>query len=262
MTVRLRAAEEIDYRVLGAVRFIDAGTGQPVRRLLQVEAPGVRWMRNCRNLHVVADAPGLTFLTEQFVYPDPPPDIVPPVTVAATVRDPAGRYLARSFSFDLPRDADPANAEDGASLFQPVNVLLYPSPSADAVPGWAALRASVAHEADGAPIEGALIRIVKPGATPADDKVLARGLSDWRGEAFVPIPDIPLMTWGDEESAVLANSVNLRIEAYADPQAPRPVDPDALEEHRAALPFDEVASVPVHAGASVTAALRIRPRTP
>jgi hypothetical protein len=261
MNVRFRLVEALDYRVLGAVRFIDAGTGQQVDRPLEVEAPGVRWIRNRRNLYIVADAPGLSELTAAFEYPDPAPDI-DPVTVAATVRDPAARYLARSFSFDLPRDADPANADDAASLFQPVAVLLYPSPTASAVAGWAALRAKVADEASGAPVEGALIRVVKPGADPADDKVLARGLSDERGEAFVPIPGIPLMTWSDEESAVLANSVNLRIEAYADPEAPRPVDPDALEDDRAALPFDELASVPVKAGANVTASLRIRPRTP
>jgi len=249
--------ETLDYRVLGAVRFVDAGTGQHVDRLLEVAAPGVRWIRNCRNLHVVADAPGLTFLTEEFIYPDPPPDIDPPITVAATVRDPAGRYLARSFSFELPRDPDPANA-DAASLFQPLDVPLYPSPSASAVAGWAALRASVIG-ADDTPVEGALIRVVRFGADPIDDKVLARGMSDERGEAFVPIPGIPLMTWSDEETAVLANSVNLRIEVYADPGASRPADPDRLERERATLPSGELASVPVKAGATFTATVRIEP---
>jgi hypothetical protein len=254
MKLRFRAIEDVDRRVLGAVRFLDAGTGRRIERPLEVEAPGVRWIRNRANLYVVADAPGLTFLTRQFEYPEPPPEIDPPVTVNATARDASGQYLARAFSFDLPRE--------GEALFEPVDVALYASPSGALVAGWASLRASVADDASGAPVEGALLRVVKPGATPAEDQVLARGLSDARGEAFVPIPGIPFMTWSDDETAVLTSAVNVRIEAYADPDAARPVDPDTLEQDRASLPFDERAGVPVKAGASVTAALRIRPRTP
>lgn len=256
MNARFRVVETLDHRVLGAVRFVDGATGQQVERPLQVDAPGVRWIRNRRNLHVVADAPGLGALTEAFEYPDPAD--VEPVTVAATVRDPAGGYVARSFSFELPRDPDPASADNATSLFLPLDVPLYPSPSASAVAGWAALRASVIDAAD-APVEGALIRVVRPGTDPAGDKILARGMSDERGEAFVPIPGIPLMTWSDEETAVLANSVNLRIEAYADPAASRPVDPDRLERDRATLPSGELASVPVKAGATFTATVRIEP---
>ena len=204
----------------------------------------MRWIRNRSNLYIVAAAPE------------------PLGPVAATVNDASGRYLARSFSFRLPRDPAPANAAKPESLFQPIDVAMYPSPAAPQIAGWAVLRASVSDDQSSAPIEGALLRVVRPAQDPKDDQVLARGLSDARGEAFVPIPGIPFMTWSTDEKAVLADSVDLRIEAYADPAAAPPVDPDTLEKDRATLSFDRLASVPVKAGASFTASLRLRSPAP
>jgi hypothetical protein len=264
VTLRWREIETLEYRVLGAVRFVDATTRAQIRAPLEVRAAGVRWIRNRSNLYVVAHAPGLGALAERFVHPDPSADplALPDVAVAAVASDPSGRYLPCSFQFALPRDPDPANAEDGESLFQPVEVELYPASIAEPSPGWAVLRASVVDDATGRGVGGALVRVVRPGAEPDDDEVLARGLSDERGEAFVPVPGIPVMTFSDDENAVLTNEVSVRLEAFANPLASRPVNPAAIEDGRATLPFDELNDVPLKAGETITRTLRIRPRAP
>jgi hypothetical protein len=258
MRLRLRHAEDLDLRVLAAVSFVDAGTRERIGRALAVSAAGVRWLRNRSNLYVCASAPGLQALTAAFDYPDPAP-APGSVPVAARVDDPSGRYLPRAFDLELPRD--PALAPtDPESLFAPVEVQLYPSPLASVPGSWASVRASVLDDATGDPVEGALVRVVRPGATPELDVVLARGLSDARGEAFVPVPGIPVMTWGDDETAVLTDEVLVRIEAFADPEASRPANPDDIEAARAALPFDENAGVALIAGRCTTQTLRLEPR--
>lgn len=231
--------EILDDRVLGAVRFVDGVTRQGVTRALRVTAPGVRWLRNRRGLWVVARAPGLGAHTTAFRKPPARPALGS-VTVTLTVRDPAGSYLARRAVLRLPRDPTP---DAGASLFEPFEVPLYPAPAAAVFPSWALVRASVAAASGGAPIAGALLRVVLASATePA-----GRGLSDGRGEALVAVPGIPVTTWSNDdgggrgrrrpdESPVMVSEVPASVEAVADPAADAPPDPDDLETRRASLP--------------------------
>ena len=223
--------EAVESRVLGAVRYLDATTGQPVGRLLEVRGQGVRLVRNLRGLYVLAAAPGLEEHPPSFQQPPLNP-AVEGLTVTLSVADPAGRFLPRTHTLKLPR---------GPQLFEPVDVRLYPAPAASLSPGWAVARVTVT-DAGGKPLPGALIRVLRA----ADSQLLASGLTEWRGaavgEALVPVAGIPITIWGGDapDEPVVVQKVPAVAQAYADPffdpAAGRAPDPDRLEAARAGLP--------------------------
>jgi len=101
--------ELVDRRVLGAVRYVDATTGVPIRRPLDVDGAGVRALRNLRGLYVLCEAPELARYADSF--PSPPLNPAPEsLLVTMTVSDPGGRFLPRRHTLLLPRDPNPANA--------------------------------------------------------------------------------------------------------------------------------------------------------
>ena len=211
----------LDRRVLAALRFRDAVTGATVAGPLDVRAPGARWIRNRRGWWVLAQAPGLEAHTAAFRAPPAAP-AVGSVPLAVRVADPAGRYLPRVAALALPRDPDPAKAAKPESLFQPVEIDLFPSPAASVSPNWAVLRVS-ASGADG-PLAGALLRVVRK-ASPST--VLGRGMTDARGEALVAVAGIPVTTWEEGQGSVLATEVEARVDLFWQAGA-GPPDPDAL----------------------------------
>lgn len=215
------SAEMLDRRVLAALRFRDAVTGATVAGPLDVRAPGARWIRNRRGWWVLAGAPGLEAHTTAFPAPPAAPALGS-VPLAVRVADPAGRYLPRVAALALPRDPDPAKAARPESLFQPVEVDLFPSPAAPVSPNWAVLRVS-ASGADG-PLAGALLRVVRK-ASPTT--VLGRGMTDARGEALVAVAGIPVTTWEEGQGSVLATEVEARVDLFWQAGA-GPPDPDAL----------------------------------
>jgi hypothetical protein len=203
------SAEDLDRRLLGAVRFVDAVTGAEILAPLRVAAPGVRWMRNLRGWFVAAQAPGLEAHTADHHAPPAEP-AAGSVPVTLRVDDPAGRYLPRTAVLTLPRDADPAHQDAPGSLFIPEDVELFPSPVMPAAPGWAVIRVSAADE-EGGPAAGALLRMVRRG----NGALLGRGMTDARGEALVAVPGIPVTTWDDEgQGGVLATEVEARLEVH------------------------------------------------
>ena len=222
--------EHVDRRVLGAVRFVDGATGVTVQDALVVTAPAVRWIRNRLGWYVIADAPGLAAHTDAFLAPPPAPPLET-VVVTMTVRDPSGRYLARRHTLRLPRDPDPAHADASGSLFRPIDVALFSTPATRPPVGWAVVRASVTVAGTGAPIAGALVRVVRT----SDARHLASGLTDDRGEAIVPVPGIPITTSDDGPGPVVATEIEVTLEAIVDPAASDVPDPDDLEARRAAL---------------------------
>jgi hypothetical protein len=232
--------ERIDRRVLGALRFLDAATRAQVGGPLRVEAEGVGLVRNASGLYVVVRAPGFEEYTAAF---DAPPAGVASRDVVFTVRDPARRYLARRVTVRFPRAPQPANAGDVAPLFRPVDVPLYHAPAAAVAPGWAVLRVRVRDQADN-PLAGALLLVV-PDPNPAGG-VLARGLSDSRGEALVAVPGIPVTNWGADDEEVTTPTVKVKVRAVFDPPAgpnqtaPPPPDPDDIEARAGALKSGEV----------------------
>jgi hypothetical protein len=227
--------DRVHTRALAALRFVDATTGAPIAAPLDVSAPGARFVRNRRGLHVVVHCDGLagydTAFPDALLPPDAPP--LGQVLLVVTVRDRERRYLARTATVALPRDADPAHASDAGSVFQAVDIPLFPSPLAPSEPGWARVRASVRRTGTTTGVPRAFLRL-RSASDPTD--VLAHGLADERGEAFVPVAGIPVVNWSsDPEHPVLATSVDAVLEAYFDPaadEAPNPVDIDA---HRGTL---------------------------
>jgi len=264
MTLLLRELERVDSRVLGALRCIDAGTRAQVPGPLQVQIAGARVLRNRSGLYVIAQADALAAHAAAF---DAPP-VVPAlgsVALQATVSDPAGRYLPRRAALALPRDPAPANAALAGSLLRAIELPLYSSATAPTGLNWSVLRLSVRDSASGDALGGTLV-IARAGS-----QVLARGLSDWRGEALLAVAGVPVTTWSDDPHAVVVTELAARLEWVFDPAsgtrtpqsevraghtpARQPlVDPDQLEANRATLPH-ATRTVALAAGRSQTLSL-------
>jgi hypothetical protein len=246
VTRALRERERVEQRVLGALRCVDATTLTPIEQPITVEGDGVRLLPNQRGLHVIREWTPLAAHAAAFEAPPPEPP-VGGLSLALTLRDPSGGYLPRRVRIALPRDPSPERAAEPDSLFRPVDVLMFPSPSAPVGANWVELRVTVAEAASGDALGGALLRVVSEG------QVLARGLTDWRGEALVPVAGVPVTTWSTEPEAVVVTEIVATLEAVFDPasgrrtraaavragQAPAVppiVDADALDAARAELP--------------------------
>lgn len=247
----LHEVERIESRVLGAVRVVDASTGAPLDRSIEmlVVEGGARVLRNRSGLYVIHDWVALAAHAAAF---SQPPDAPPLGSQLLELRlaDHAGEYLPRSVSIALPRDPDPAQAGEANSLFQPIEVALYPSPVAAVGGNWSVLRASVVDDS-GAALGGALLRVRR------GDAVLARGLSDWRGEALLPVVGVPVTTFSDDEDAVVVDEIDVVLDAFFDvtaglrtpaadvatgrePAQLPTVDPEALDAAADGLPGTSV----------------------
>ena len=258
--------ERVDRRVLGALRCVDATTLMPIDEPLAVSAPGARLLRNRSGLYVIQSWTRLATHEDVFEAPPAAP-AVGSESLVVDVRDLSGRYLSRRVAIALPRDPTPANLELAGSLFRPVDVPMYPAPSAPTGANWVELRATVRETATGDGLGGALLRVVSAGT------VLARGLTDWRGEAFVPVAGVPITTWSTEPGAVVVTEISASLECYFDAamgtrtptaavragiapaSAPLP-DPQAIETGRAALPQSIVPAV-LAAGRAFNVAISI-----
>ncbi len=234
--------ERLERRVLGAVRFLDATTGLTVFSPLIVEASGVRTTRNRRGLYVIESAPGLEHHAHSFEKPPAAPALGS-VAVELKVSDPARTYLARRAVVKLPLDADPKKKDALLSLFNPQEVELFPSTTAQLAPGWAVIRATVREEGTQKRLPWSLIRVKRK----SDGRPLARTQADARGEALVAVPGIPVTTWEEGAGPVLASEVEVIVEVLFDP-ALRLVedvtvdpnrtftpDPDEMERRAAAM---------------------------
>lgn len=236
--------ETLTHQVTAALRCVDGNSGRTIPSA-QISASGLRFVRNRRGDHVLIDQPDLAHLT-------------------VLADDQTGAYLPRRYTLPLPRDPDPANAAAANSLFQAAQIVMYPTATAAAVSGWALVRVTVVNAADDRPLPGALLRLLQTDG----DRLLARGLSDWRGravgEALIAAPNVPAITFGPanngDDGAVLVNEIAARLEAYFDPQATisdsQPPDPDDLEQRRAQLP-NATAAVLISAGRSVAVRIGI-----
>lgn len=248
MTLAIRELERTDTRVLGAIRCLDASTGTPVEPTLEVRIPGATVRRNRSGLYVIVQADALA--SHAVAFSDPPLlPAVGSVDLVATMRDPVQRYLPRNAAVALPRDPRPGRAD---SVFRPIDVPMYPSASAPVGVNWSVLRATVHRDGGSRDLLcGALLLVI------SGDDVLARGLSDWRGEALVPVPGVPITTWSNQPGAVVVNEIQALVQAVFDPlqgtrttranvdaghapAAPAVVDPDDLEARRLSLPRAQV----------------------
>ncbi|MGI0489504.1 hypothetical protein ACN4EK_29160 [Pantanalinema rosaneae CENA516] len=204
-----------DRRILGAIRCTDAVTRLSIGHDLKLSASGVRLVRNRRGYYVITTAPGFDTYRHSFLPPTPPPA---PTSIQFTVTDPLGCYLPRQVAIQLPRDPDPANAEMADSLFQPIDLRLYPSPIAPIEPGWAVIRATVTNSSNQR-LPWALIRVTLP-----EEPTPYLSQADWRGEALVAVPGIPVTNWvsdasaePDADSPVSTIELDASLEVLVDP---------------------------------------------
>jgi hypothetical protein len=261
VTRALVELERLEHRVLGAVRFVDSATDREVPGPLELAAVEgrARFVRSRSGVQVLWSWSELDAHAAAFPSPPAAP-AVGSLPFRFDVRDPSGVYLPRRVTLDLPRDPDPARRDDPDSLFQPAVVSLYRSPAAPTGTNWAVVRTTVLDEDTGDHLGGTLLRVTRNG------QILARGLTDGRGEGVLPVVGIPMLTFdaeadpGDEEDdgAVVVDTVAVTVEAIvargagtrmagedvrAGRRAPVPVvDPDAVEADggapRASVPLD------------------------
>ena len=243
--------ERVEARVLGALGIVDATTGVRIVDGLSVQpAAGARLQRNRSGLYVIVHVPGLAAHESSFASPPTPPApgavALGSVALAVRIDDTLGRYLPRLATVALPRDPTPADDPPAGSLFVPVALALYPAASARTGANWATLRVTATETHTGDALGGTLLT-VSVGAS-----VVARGLTDWRGEALVAVPGVPVTTWSDDPGEVVAHEVAASVELLFDPAAGtrvpaaqviagKPpatlpcVDPDAIAAKRASL---------------------------
>ena len=239
MTMLFHPREPVEQSAIAALRCIDGATRVPIDGPLDVEVARSTVRRNRSGLYVIASAAALPGFDAAF--PQQPAD--PPIgslSLRAVLRDPTGRYLPRSASIALPRDPSPANAAQASSLFRPLDLAMYAGSAAPTEVNWSVLRVSVSDSASGDALGGVLLRVLQ-GAV-----VLARGMTDWRGEALVAVPGVPVTTWSDDPNAVVVDAINAQLDVTADttalqrvaiadvragrpPASPPVSDPDALE---------------------------------
>lgn len=263
----LRELERHESRVLAAVRFVDAITRAPVTAALRVDAPGALIRPNRSGLYVIHRWNALE--THAAAFQAPPAQ--PPIgarTLRLSVQDPAGFYLPLAASLRLPRAPNP---DLGDSLFAPFSVPLYRSASATIGANWATVRATVTETRSGDALGAALVRIL------SGQQVLARGLSDWRGEVLIPVAGVPVTTFSEDEDAVIVTEIAVSVEAVFDPAVGSRVpvaavhsgiapltlpiaDPVALESRLAALPRSAPVPLRIAARRAEQLALTVRVR--
>ncbi len=246
MSKALRELERIEWRAHGALRFVDATTGTTIQRPLLIDAPGAKFTRNRSALYVLSHWDDLSAHENEFLA-QPFAPLPSSRTLKLNVADPEGTYLPIVYNFKLPRVALPAFAGEKDSLFQAQTVPLYPSTTAPVGANWAVLRVSLSTSQGGDSLGGALLRVSNNG------KIMARGLTDWRGEALLPVMGVPVTTFSEDVGAVVISEINVSLRAAFDPssgsrtpltsvhsnQPPSSlpaVDPDALEANFEALP--------------------------
>lgn len=210
MTRALRELERVEWRVLGALRAVDAATGVPVTRALRVAARGATIARNRSGLYVIRRWAPLAAHEAAFLAP---PGAPAPGSLALEidVSDPSGAYLPVAVTVRLPRVNDPAGVSSPESLYRPHDIALFPAPAAPLGENWAVLWASVTAAGSGDALGGALVRVVSNG------EVIARGLTDWRGEALVAVVGVPVTTFSDAPGAVVVTEINVTVQAAFDP---------------------------------------------
>ena len=218
MSAVFREVERQELRVLGAIEFVDATTGARVDAPLLLAPAGAaaagavpRLTRNHAGLYVLREWSGLADHALAFLAPPPLP-AVGALRLDFTVADPAGDYLPRAFRMALPRDPDPARRGSADSLFVPHRVELMRAARAPLGANWSRLDVRVAETASGDALGGALVEV-----RDTHGALLARGVTDWRGEAVLPVAGVPVTTWSEDADAVVVTEIDVRVQAFFGP---------------------------------------------
>src|SRR4051812_36396509 len=162
-------------RVLGAIECVDGSTGARIAHPLQLQAMGTRFVRNVSGLYALVSWTSLATHADTFATPPATPAVGSQM-LDVRITDPSGLYMPRDARMLLPRDADPANAALPDSLFRPQRVALMRGATAPLGHNWSTLFVNVTA-GNGDALGGTLIEVFNAAA-----ELLARGVSDWRGE--------------------------------------------------------------------------------
>jgi hypothetical protein len=217
--------EFVDRRALAALMFVDAA-GRSVTTPVMINSPGVRILKKRPGQVVVMNAPGLSVYADSFLAPPATP-AVGSVAVPLDLHPADPSFGPRRFVLALPRDPDPAHANNPASLFQPVEVPLLPGPSAIATGLLSAMRVSVTRSTDGFAVEGALVRLRPEGGRPQ-----ARALTDPAGDALLLVPGVPMSSPGS--GGTVLPDIAADLDVVIDPNLVRFNAAAALADARAA----------------------------
>lgn len=213
--------EDVERRVWCALRPVDAVTRLAIETPLRVQGAGQTWIRNLSNLPVLHALTEPAAQRDEFVeYEDTflAPTVVAAVTIRATIEDPAGRYLARTVAIELPR----ADSGSPPPLFEPIEVPMYPAPSAPLAAPWSVVRVHV--ERGGLPAAGCALTVHEIGDEAA---VLGRGQSDARGEAVVAVAGVPIFIPSGGPNAFV-RELDAELTAVLETAAAGPPDTDLL----------------------------------
>ncbi len=233
-------------RILGAVRFLDRSTESLITIPMQLDGNNLQFIRNRLYCYVIKSVSTLSEHTKQFEQPPEEPPFGS-LSYLLTVTDPKNKYLPQQFTIRLPKDHDQEQNNNANSLFRPIDIKLFPSPCAPLNLNWSTIRVTIVYTADGftgeKPAAGALLLVRRV----SDNAIIARGLSDKRGEALVIIPGIPITNFSEEDNGetsdetdsdedttdpVVVYETSAQLEIIFDPDGTWPVNPRTLEQNR------------------------------
>jgi hypothetical protein len=248
--------EIVSSRVLGAIRFIDAATGSTIDRPLRLQAPQLTIRRNRKGSYVIVDAndEGLRKHINSFaVAPSAP--IASSLNFEVSVEDPLGDFLPASFSVRLPRQSAPDKATEIDSIFQPIAVSLFSSPSRSLAANWCAVRASVINTED-KPVAGAGLRLECPAFRV--DPFFA--VTTRTGEAMIPLPGLPFLFVSTEanNTEVIKNTTSAVLKAFLHEDG-NAVTLDMLRNSDNKLKFQVEANLTLAAATSIHQTFKVNP---
>jgi hypothetical protein len=230
--------ELLDRRILGAIRCQDGITGLVLQHPLKIESDSLVLKRNRQGDYVIVDILNNNDLhVHTTVFADAPSTPgLESVPIDVVIRDPLGDYLPQRHHVRLPRDR---NLQSAVAIVKPIPIPLFRSPRANTEPNWAVIRATLADQTTGQRLPWALVKVVK--IVGDEVTTLALAMADWRGEALIAVPGIPVMTWNAGGGAVLTREVDVRIDIVFDPQVQSLSLADlSLDPNRNYLPNPEV----------------------
>ncbi len=214
--------DQVDSRILGAIRFADAVTGVTIQRPLRLYAgpdfsrsllePGdVQAIQNRSGIYAVRRAPGMDRISQSFDLSGVGP--VTPATFAIRVTDPLQVYLPRTASITLPRSTT-VPPTDSTSIFQAQQITLYPTPAATGRPTWASVFVTVTAQGDP---NKRLAWVLIQAQRPSDSAVLASSFTDSRGEGQLSLAVAGIRANTTGGGSVVAVGTDLSIVAIYDP---------------------------------------------
>ena len=208
----------LDRRVLAGFRIVDP-LGRAITDAADVTVPGAKLLTKQPGHWVVLEAGALPGHDREFSAPPAAPS-VSSQSLAIEIKSHSNRFLSRSATLRLPRDANPANRDKANSLFRWADIVLPFASAGAASSGTALVSIQVTRDTDDHRIEGAVVRLR---ATGLPEQI---GMTNSQGEAHLVIPAVPLAISGGGAS-VTAN-LGAQCDAIVDPAMARFHAPDAL----------------------------------